>query len=117
MNDERCIGCGEASVIDCICDCGRTIWVCKFCLAEDKVLACGQCGIEEASDRANDSSIYWARLTIKQELGNERLEKEKRRLEEEYERLKREKTRLEKEPEEIDGEGEEWKERIDPDED
>jgi len=30
------------------CDCGREVAACNECLANGKVLACGQCGIAEA---------------------------------------------------------------------
>ncbi len=61
---EICIGCGEPEGLPCDCDCGNTIYVCRICLTDDKVLACGECGITEAVVKT-EYSLAMARLATR----------------------------------------------------
>ncbi len=69
-NKTKCIVCGEiaGTSFGGDCDCGRDITVCKFCLAGETPLACGECGIVDATDESNPYSIVLARRTVQEEL-------------------------------------------------
>lgn len=127
MNNKTCIGCGETGNLhESDCDCNRTIVACIFCLVEDKVLSCGECGIAEATNEGNEYSVVWARRALKlkrdsadqssaliaQRLHRQRLKGEIAGQDVEKADLAAEVTRLEAENAELKRElesGEEWK--------
>jgi len=56
------------------CDCGREVTVCKYCLAGETLLACGECGVVDSTDESNPDSIVWARCIIQEGLEFEDLD-------------------------------------------
>ncbi len=88
LRDLECPHVDAAPVIwECRCDCGRTVIVCRACLLNDKILACGTCGRVEATDRT-DGSLATTREFVK-------LERELSRATAEHDQLKAESDELE----------------------